>query len=362
MKKLLILVIALALVGGVAMAQVTVGGEVEARIQREMDGGGTHSQTFARVTVSANVDQYNRAFIRIDQTRNWDADATPAATAAGAPVVNRAHITTDLGALLDTDAAGIGISWNTGLNEFGYADVAQIDAYEWSGLYVAKPWGTGTKLAFNIMDMFNLHAAVLLDGEDMVAEETRAIMGLDAAVDVGVGSAVFELVYGTAGADDNQLGFGAGLVNGAFVQDLTLGLTTAWTLNLDADDEDSPQAGDPEFQYNVALQAGYAGLASADFVLVGMDGSEVNSLGIGLGLSPVDFASVQLGFGLGLDDDLYDDAFNSFDASVQLAMGAATARFGYFWLADDAPEVIVPAEYARSNAFSGIYARVKLAY
>ncbi|TVR02645.1 MAG: hypothetical protein EA403_08760 [Spirochaetaceae bacterium] len=355
MKKILILVIALALVGGVAMAQVAVSGEVEARIQRGDDG--SHSQTFARVIVSGNVDEYNRIFIRMDQTPG----TPPGTTGPGALGVNRAHITTNLGAILGTTDAGVGISWNTGWNEWGYADVAEIDAYNWSGLAVSKPAGTGTKLSFRVMDMVNIHAAVRLLNTDMVADNTAAVIGLDGGVDVGVGNAVFELVFAqtpdapTAASDNKELGVAAGLLGFEAVEDLTLGLTTAWTFFLDA------EGNDPEFGFNVALQAAYGGLVSADFVLVGQDGSEANALGIGIGLTPVDFASLQFGVGIGLDDDVYEDAFDSFDASVLFSLGRATARFGYYWLADDG-DGIVPAEFARSNDFSGIYARVKLAF
>lgn len=359
MKKLIILVIALALVGGVAMAQVTLSGQVETRIQRELDGGGSYSSMDNRIQINARVDEYNSAVIRLlANVGDAALNQTPAVAA------DRAHITTNLGAILGSDDAGIGIRWNTGWNEWGYADVAQIDAYEWGGLYIPKPLTTGTKLSFDVMGMANVHAAVALRNEDMVSDAEKAVISLDGGVDVGVGDVVFEVVYTTRGDDDSYFGLNAGLVNGAFVDDLTLGLVTSWTFFLDAqvDDPTEPQFG-PDWRYNAVLQAKYAGLVSADLALVGLDGNEAAALGIGVGVTPVDFASLQFGVGIGIDDDVFTETFNSFDASVLFKLGAAEARFGYFWLnEDELGGSIVTAQFARDNTFSGLYARAKLSY
>ena len=346
MKKILILVIALALVGGMAMAQTTIGGQVETRVQRGDAPG--HSQSFVELDIANQVDEFNRVFVRVDATttvgETWQQLA-----------VKRAHTTTDLGAILGSTDAGIGIMWRNGLDEWGYANVGRISAYNWTGLDalgVAKPVAIGTRLSFDVMGMLNVHAAMAVEQTDLVADQTRAIVSLDGGIDVGVGTAVYELVFVHANSDAKFLGVSAGLKNGEFVDDLALSLTTSFHLDLDGGVE-------PEWFYNVGVQALYGGLVNAEVALIGEDGEAVDAVGIGLGLTPVPFASLQFGVGLGLGED-YDDAFNSFDGSVQFALGRATARFGYYWLADDATG-IVPANFARLKE-SGMYARVRVAF
>ena len=370
MKKILILVIALALVGGVAMAQVTVGGIVEMRTHNNFDDFQASTMGDTRLTVSAQVGDYNTATMRIParpEVETTDID--------GAVRIDRAHVTTNLGALIGTDEMGLGITVNWGWNEWGYADFIKFTGYEFEQVQVGKAVTIGSKFNFNVMGMANVYFAVGMD-ETNLEEVTNILVGFDTAVDVGVGTLSAELVYGSMGAADiaeGELGFGVKLAGVELADGIALTAGGSYTLAVDSDVDAS--------QWGFGLGVDYGALASLGVSMTGLLGddaaaqdAEFDRVGVNLRLAPAAFVRFDIGSVIGVADR-YENAFDSLDVSTTVNAGRAAFRFGYLYVDEDNTPAIKrdlrasfnPAVTTTTGArvaqdVSGLYIRATLAF
>lgn len=359
MRKLSVIVIVLVLlIAGVAGAQVTVGGILELRARTDFEDNHRGWGGDTRITVDATVDEYNTLSFRLPASLG-----EPTGIERNL-LVDRAFGTTDVGALLGTDDAGLGVTVIWGLNEWAYADFIKLGGYELEQIRIAKPLRLGGRLNLRIVDTVNVYMMTGLDADDLDELETF-IVGLDTALDVGVGTLSAEVVYGNNNRtlDEGAIGVGAKLTGIALSPDLTMGVGGSATYHLEEGALAGGTTGDLEYGAGVSLD--FAAMGGFGAGLYGTSEDAADSLGVNVRLTPVDSVRFDVGTTIGLAER-FENAFDSLDASTTLSVGRAEFRIGYLYIDEENLGLGVrpPKRDLRAseNNQDGLYLRARLSF
>lgn len=385
MKKIIVLAAALAMVGGVVMADLTIGGRVDTRMFNGEDG--SFSQVDTRLEMNWQIDEYTWADVRM----RWDVgDEKPDGEDVTGPDdtlgdgggnfrLDRAHATVDLGGFFGTkEDMDLGILLNAGYNLAEAKNTIDIDTYGWGGFDMDDWAMVGMQLHLDLMGMANVWTAVGMkavhwegetdeDGDDEVG--FPVFLGVDGSQDLGFATLGYEAVLHLLedADDDYQLGLGFSLTGIEVAPDISLSTAMALTL-FEVDDNDARDS-----YHNFTLGVHYADMVDTYMVLVGDDDEAVYAMGISTAVTLNEMVSAVVGVGLGLDDDRYEETFDSLDVSVNLNLASMTLRVGYLWQEDrkvtgqDADGVdvfdsaVVGDEFAPFlGAGSGVYVRARV--
>ncbi|WP_018526673.1 hypothetical protein [Alkalispirochaeta alkalica] len=365
MKKIIVLAAALAMVGGVVMADFTVGGRVDTRIMNGEDG--SFSQVDTRLEMKWQIDEYTWANARI----RWDVgdekeDETPRETVNNFRM-DRAHATVDLGGLFGTkDDMGLGILLNAGYNLAEAKNNVEIDTFGWGGFEMDDWARVGMQLHLDLMGMANVWTAVGITAAGLEGETDAAgdddidmpmFIGLDGSQDLGFATLGYEAVlHLLEDADkDYEMGLGFSLTSIEVAPDISL--STAMALTLYSDE-------DIDHIYNFTLGVHYADMVDAYMVLIGDDDEALHTLGLSTAVTLNEMVSAVVGVGLGLvDDDGYyeESTFDSLDVSLNLNLGSMTLRVGYLYMEEDNSRTAMTDEFAPTlDVGSGMYVRARV--
>lgn len=373
MKKIIVLAAALAMVGGVVMADLTIGGRVDTRMFNGDEG--SFSQVDTRLQMNWQIDEYTQADVRM----RWDVgDEKPDGVGATGPAdtlgagggnfrLDRAHATVDLGGFLGTkEDMGLGIIFNAGYNLAEAKNNIEIDTYGWGGFEMSDWAMVGMQLHLDLMGMANVWTAVGMkavhwEGETDAAGNDEVgfpvFLGVDGSQDLGFATLGYEAVLHLLEADDDdyELGLGFSLTSIEVAPDISL--STAVALTLFEDDADTDTI------HKFTLGVHYADMVDTYMVLGGDEDEFLGAMGISTAVKLNDMVSAVVGIGLGLDDDVYEETFDSFDVSVNLNLAAMTLRVGYFWQEEDngIGNTVVGDEFVPTDGLgSGIYVRARV--
>ena len=135
MKRLIVLVAALLLVGMIAMADATVSGKVEYRAKNDMTDEVFANAGVIELKIDGMIDDNTSAYIELEENPKPNGYSIP-----GLFGLDKAHLTVDVGAAMDLP---VGLTINAGFNEFKVKDgikVTKGEYEDWLG-FATNDWG-----------------------------------------------------------------------------------------------------------------------------------------------------------------------------------------------------------------------------
>jgi hypothetical protein len=306
------------------MAQdVTIEGEIETRWLHDFNLGGISTDDGVTVLDSFQENPVIEVKVNVAWDDNTELYVELEEGDYNVGIFDKAHFTLDIGGLY---MLPVGITVRTGIDEYDLFDESKVTLGEWEDV-IGTDWvlfGHQVDIAVN----------------EMVA--IRALWANDFGVKgYSIGAAVtydpvyVEVGYVEIGAleDGEEIGKGDIEVGSEFAMDVADGINVAAAVNLDYDLEDSGSL-DPEWTLGAAGALSYMEMATLGVAFVGMTDSEANSMQVDVEVSPIEDVSVILIAGLGLDDDVYPETFDSFEGSLKLGIGPSTWWLGILYVAD----------------------------
>jgi hypothetical protein len=327
MKKLIVLAIVMLLVGMGAFADTTVAGEIEYQAGTDLaDGyGGT---TVVELNYTATVTDYDTAHI--------DLEVDGGARDGG--ILEEAWFVSDLGGRF---MLPVGLMLYYGFEEYESAGVGQVTFAELEySILDWNPGGWGTKVSVGpIADVATLDFVLLFSGNAQAGFGTSNT-NYDMLVDLhgmvsGVGFQVAYADESTSSTGNSDLGSG----KFGLAADYSLAATSDITVKTGAKfayDIDAPAGGMGDWAYGVAAGAVYQAMAGLNVALVGYDESTVNAMAIEVFAMPVELIYVQLVANLGLDSDVWQETFDSLEATLEINVGESVDFYiGYLFVAEN---------------------------
>jgi hypothetical protein len=374
MKRLIVLVSALLLVSMVAIAQsdVTFSGEVEQRWMNDFNNKEYQEGPVVEIKLNAVVDDTASIYIELEEGAsgiggsqnvseaalgvdiNGDGDTLDEVAVGPQRILDKAYFDLDLGAIF---MLPVGVTIRTGWDEYDLFDASKITVGEYEDVIGTdwQEWGHQIDVAVN--DMIAIRA-LWANNPDYKAYSFGVAVTYDPVyVEVG---------YVEVGTDeiDSEIGKGDIEVGSEFSMDVADGINVAAAVNLDYDLNEA-STDDTAWLLGAAAAMTYNDMVTLGLAFRGMTDSEANSMQVDLSASPLENLTVFLIAGIGLDSDIYDDAFESFEGSVQLMIGPSTWYAGMIWSAETAPTVIASekADFISEKAdIMGIFMRAELKY
>jgi hypothetical protein len=316
-------------------SDVTVGGQVQYEFLTDF-GTQYITNTDAELTVKAVVDDYNSA--KLDWEAANDTDQLQ---------IDESYFTTEWGKYLGTEEMGVTITTYWGYNEWMNAQYADITGYAKEEVWDFDSEDWQVDIDVGIMDIVHLEYAVspgpggaptlfgVYGGMDPVHAEVYVITeGGDTMETADVGIAV---------------NFGMDIAPGMF------GLEVAVSFMYDLD-KDKEAADDYATGRKYLLGAAIAtdiidGMA---YVNLGFNGDDENIFKIAfaeLGVNYQDMVGADLGVGLTMDGDQWDETLDQIEVFVWVKPGASKFGIGYLLDADQ-----TGIEGAPGNYFDTIFA------
>ena len=346
MRKLIVLVSALLLVSMVAIASdVTLSGEVEQKWAQDFNAKAYTENPQVEVKLDAVVDDNASLYIEFEEAApnigfNFD----------------KAHFTLDLGGIFDLP---VGVTLRTGWDEYDQFDAVKVTFGEYEDIIGSdtQTWGHEVNIAAT-----EQVALRVLWGNDPGLEYYSA--GVAVTYDpvyVEVSYVNISSAIGVVTEDAAKGDIEAGV---EFMQEVADGIDVAAAATLDFDLEEDT-TGDSHWAYGAALQGTYNDMVTVGAALRGEQDSEASSLQVDISATPVENVTVFLVAGLGLDSDIYADAFESFEGSVMFMLGPSTWYAGLLWSADTAVNVIASEKadfVAEVPDMMAIFMRAELKY
>jgi hypothetical protein len=345
MKKLIVLAIVMLLVGMGAFADTTVAGEIEYQAGSDLKDG-YKGTTVVELNFTATATDYDTAHI--------DLEVDGGARDGG--ILEEAWFVSDLGGRF---MLPIGLNLYYGFEEYESAGVGQVSFAELEyGILDWNPQGWGTKVSIGpIADVATLDVVWLYSNSGKwlsTYDETTATPSgpiaqggfgtsntdYDMLVDLhGMVSGVgFQVAYADEVADaDGERANGKGKI----------GLAADYSMDATADiavkaggkfayDIDAPAGGAGDWAFGVAAGAVYQEMAGLNLVVVGYDESTVNAMAIEVFAMPVELIYVQLVANLGLDSDVWQETFDSLEATLEINVGDMVDFYvGYLFVAEN---------------------------
>jgi hypothetical protein len=312
MKKLIVLVSALLLVSMVAVASdVTISGQVEQRWAYDYASNLYGESPEIEVKVDAVVDDNASLYIELEETDY------------NAGIFDKAHFTLDLGGIYDLP---VGVTLRTGIDEYDLFDAVKITEGEYEDV-IGSDWVLfGHEVNIEINEMI---AARVLWANDI------DVKGWSAGVAVTYDPVYVEVGYvDVASAEiDGEIGKGDLDAGAEFAMDVADGINVAAAAAIDYDLNEAT-ADEAQWLLGAAVAVAYQELATLGIAFRGMTDSEANAMQIDVAVSPIEAVTIYLIAGLGLDSDVYDDSFDSFEGSVKFMVGPSTWYVGAQWYAE----------------------------
>jgi hypothetical protein len=317
MKKLFVLVAALLLVGMVAAASdVTLSGEVESRYLHDLNNKSYTESPVVEVKLDAVVDETASLYIELEE-----------AAANIGPNFDKAHFTLDIAAIFDLP---VGVTFRTGWDEYDLFDAVKVTMGE-----IEDVIGT---------DWQNWGHELNIDVNEMIA--VRALWANDAGIKgFSIGAAVtYDPVYVEvgyveigSGEIDGDMGKGNIEAGVEFAMDVADGMNVAAAATVEYDLNEAT-TDDTAIDYGAGAKFTYDEKYAFAASVVGFTGatgdidSELNAAQLGVEAVLTEMLTVYLFAGLGLDSDLYDNTFDSFEGSVKVMIGPSTWYVGMLYI------------------------------
>jgi len=393
MKKLTILTIVIVLLALAtpAMSDVVVSGNVKYGVTlgpNTLAGDNMTSgeKEEARITVTGTPDDNNTATLTLKLD---DADLVQ---------VDKAIYECNLLSAFGLGDIPVSVKLTGGFFEIGNADVGKVSGYECEDVINTKnkSWQFGVDVG--IMDMVTLRFGIdpAFDYQGTWGTDTN---GDPVLITGDSDSANIGYVFGAFG--------GAGPVEAEIFYTNTTGFTLDYTDYLGADQSidfkgmnDEPgslgmgvgvtlafgdiglkiganvnlplwEGADPIAELGFGVKFTYGTLIAAGIGTYGyigdvIDSSVVNIMGINVDVTPIDLITIFAGMKIGLDSDVYDDAFRLLDVGVKTKAGALELAAGYQYRpdssSDDDPgkEDLYP--YNTNSAEGGVFIQANLGF
>jgi hypothetical protein len=328
MKKLIVLVSVMLLVALGAFADTTVAGEVEYQAESDL-ADGYNGNTVVELNFTATATDYDTAHI--------DLEVDGGARDGG--ILEEAWFVSDLGGRY---MLPVGLLLYYGFEEYESAGVGQVTFAELEySVLDWNPQGWGTKVSIGpIADIATLDVVWLFSdsaggGYGTSNNAYKGLVDLHGTID----PVDFQVAYAdevTNGDGERAIGAGKLGLAAGYNMDLTMdiGLKTGAKF---AYDIDAP-ATSPEWAYGVAAGVTYMEMGGANLALVGYEDSEANAMAIELYATPIELIYFQLVANLGLDSDVWQETFDSLEATLELNVGEQVDFYiGYIFVAEDDP-------------------------
>jgi hypothetical protein len=321
------------LVGMGAFADTTVAGDVEYQAGSDLKDG-YKGTTVVELNFTATATDYDTAHIDLEVDGG----------ARDGVILEEAWFVSDLGGRF---MLPVGLMLYYGFEEYESAGVGQVTFAELE--YATLDWnpqGWGTKVSVGpIADVATLDVVLLFS--DAVYGTTGGGFGssnsdYDMLVDLhGMVSGVgFQVAYAdeSTKASAGNSDFGSGKIG--FAADYSLAATSDIMVKAGgkfAYDIDAPTGATSkgDWQYGVAAGAVYQAMAGLNLALIGYDDSTVNAMAIEVFAMPVELIYVQLVANLGLDSDVWQETFDSLEATLEINVGDMVDFYiGYLFVAE----------------------------
>lgn len=364
MKKLIVLVSALLLVSMVAVAtdNITFTGEIEQRWAQDLNNKNYQQGPVVELKIDMGPHDFSTAYLEFEEA------ASGIETGAA---FDRAYFDLDLGGIFDLP---VGVTIRTGFDEYDQFDAVKITFGEYVDIIGSDDAVWGHEINIMPTDMVALRVlwandpgkeyysagvAVTYDPVYVEASYVNISSGNDA-------TDTFQLVE-DSGKGDIEAGLEVMLEEVAAGIDVAV--AGALDFDLEADDgvDESALAtdGDSYYEYAAAVNVTYNDMAALGIAFRGEQESAARSIQVDVSAAPIEGIELFLVAGLGLDGDIYDDTFESFEGSLMFMLGPATWYAGLLWSAETAPDVIASekADFVAEEAdMMSIFMRAELKY
>jgi hypothetical protein len=318
MRKLIVLVSALLLVSMVAIASdVTLSGEVEQRWSNDFNNKTYFEAPQVEIKLDAVVDDTAKLYIELEETDY------------NIGIFDKANFTLDLGAIFDLP---VGVSLITGIDEYDLFDAAKVTPGEFEDV-IGTDWVLfGHQIDVMVNDMVTIRGLWAND---------PSVKGYSVGVAVNYEPVYVEVGYVEVGSAeiDSDIGAGDLEVGTEFAMDVADGINVAAAATLDYDLNEAT-TDDTAFQYGFGFNVTYNEMITAGAAIRGMTDSELNSAQIDISVMPLETVTIYLFTGLGLDSDVYDDVFDSFEGSVKYMIGPSTWYTGIQWTSENSGNIV----------------------
>jgi hypothetical protein len=272
--------------------------------------------------------------------------------------LDRAYFTTDVGKQLGFP---VGLVAMYGLNEWNNKDGIKVTKSEWEdflGERDIRTWGAQVELTPEGVPV-TVRSSWAWNGGAVDPNKAQFLIGAYGTV----APVTYEATYFT-----NNKAFEDGWIEGGFEvnQDVAEGINVAVAVNGEYDMAgDTYGFGADTFDWlaQVGAQVLYNNMASLGLAWRGYDGYESGNLQVQVWAMPI--ANVELFgiIGLGLNDDIYPETFDSMELSVKYTMGKVLWYLGLLWNNDGG--LMVAKEWADftvgGNETTAVYMRGKVA-
>jgi hypothetical protein len=337
MKRVLFLTLVALLVSSLSVmaSDVTFSGETMLTFWTDMETEYLEDGD-AELIVTAVVDDYNTAKLDIEAGHENVADDLRTGDALQ---IDEAYFTTEWGKYLGTEDMGITITTYWGYNEWMNAQTGEITEYGEEEVYDFDDENWSVNIDVGIMDVVHIEYAVSPDPADL-----NTIIGLYGGMD----PIHAEVYFAREGEeyDKGELGlavaFGMDIMPGMF----GLEVAASFLYDIDSDIDVDADDGILKYAYGVGVATDIMdGTAYVDLGVLGWDDSMLFIAFAAVGVNYEDMVGFDVGVGLTLDSDFYDEVFDELDLYVWTKAGAAKFGVGYLRHADQG---------AIGNYFSGL--------
>jgi hypothetical protein len=343
MKKTLVLALMVLVVASMSVmaGDLTVSGEALYEFYHDFDSVYGYNGD-GEIQVLMVVDDFNTAKVMFEYTENGD-DGTGGAGTAGASgnVINldEANFTTALGKYLGLEEMGVTVTLIWGYQEWNNAEYSKVTIYEDEETWDANDENWGIDLDVGIMDMVHVEAAFMPE-----PEQHEMMFGVYGGVD----PVHVEVYYDRNGAMELEGGliglgvnFAMDVMPGMFAFELGVGFAYYLDPDVEADDDIPPPAvcgpleditgiaGTTKYDLGVGLHMDIMDMLYAEVGFRGTDDSIFMVMWFAVGGGYEGIVGVDIGVGLTMDDDYWEDVMDEVDISVWTNVGAAKFRVGY---------------------------------
>jgi len=366
MKKLVVL--AMLFVAVAAWAQLTAGVTLDYMWAQDFGPGKEFSdRPILELKFTYKADDFTSVYVELEEgplasqgdtgPGTYPGSVTNATLAdAGYDVqitgLDRAYFTTDIGKQLKLP---VGVVAMYGLNEWNNKDGIKVTKSEYEDFLGEKDIRTwGAQIEVMPAPMVTIRSNWAWNPGAQDPNKSQILVGAYGTV----APVTYEATYFT----NNQDGFDQGWIEGGvkFAQDMTPEINVAVSASAEYDMSDAAVF---EWLAQVGAQALYNKMASLGLAWRGYDGFEAGGMQVQLWAMPIANVELFAIIGLGLDDTLYAETFDSMEVTVKYTMGKVLWYLGLLWNNDGGG--MIAKEWADftvgGNETTAIYMRGKVA-
>jgi hypothetical protein len=318
-------------------SDVTIGGEVMYKWWTDADSEYL-GDTDAELLVTAVVDDYNTA--KLDWEAVNDADTLQ---------IDESYFTTEWGKYLGTEDMGVTITTYWGYNEWMNAQYGEVTEYGDEEAFDFDDEAWSANIDVGIMDVVHVEYAISPNPAGVANSLVGVYGGMD-PIHVEVYYSREEALY-----EDGEIGvavnFAMDIMPGMF--GLEVGASFVYDLDEDveaADDYATP----PKYALGVGIATDIMdGTAYVDLGFYGTDENIFSVAFAAVGANYEGMVGVDLGVGLTLNDDIWDEVLDEIDVYVWTKIGAAKFGVGYLLHADQTGNPLAVAFFDPNGNFFG---------